>query len=161
MFELLQFEFIRNALIAGLFASVACGIVGSIIVSRRLVSIAGGVAHSSFGGIGLGIFFKFNPMLGAFLFAIISSLGINYVSRKTKISEDTAIGIMWAFGMSLGLVLVGLSKGYAANLFMYLFGNILAVNYYDIAALIALDIVLILSSVLFYKEIHHSVSNHS
>ena len=95
MLEVLQYEFMQNALLAGLLASIACGIVGVYVVVKRVVFISGGIAHASFGGIGLGYFLGINPVLGAMFFAIASALGMGLVTKRTKLSEDTAIGIMW------------------------------------------------------------------
>ncbi|MCX6348751.1 MAG: metal ABC transporter permease [Candidatus Aureabacteria bacterium] len=150
---MLEQEFFRNALLAGLFASVACGVMGSIVVSRRLASICGGIAHACFGGVGLGYLLHFNPSWGALLFAILSGLGIGTVSRRTRQAEDTSVAIFWAVGMSLGIIFIGLSKGYAPDLLTYLFGNILAVTRLDLLSLLVLDAVVIASLLLFYKEI--------
>ena len=153
MLEVLQYEFIQNALIAGLLASVACGIVGVYVVVKRIVSISGGIAHASFGGIGLGYFLGINPVLGAMFFAIASALGIGLIIRRTRLPEDTAIGILWAMGMALGIIFIGLTPGYAPDLFGYLFGNILTVPTLDLVLMLILDIVIILLVVLLYKEL--------
>jgi len=150
---MLEHEFFRNALLAGALASVACGTMGSIVVSRRLASICGGIAHACFGGVGLGYLLRFNPSLGALLFAILSGLGIGAASRRTRGAEDTSIAIFWSVGMSLGIVFIGLSRGYAPDLLTYLFGNILAVTRTDLLSLLALDGVVVASLLLFYKEI--------
>jgi len=153
LLEVLQYEFIQNALIAGLLASVACGIVGVYVVVKRIVSISGGIAHASFGGIGLGYFLGINPVLGAMFFAIASALGIGLIIRRTRLPEDTAIGILWAMGMALGIIFIGLTPGYAPDLFSYLFGNILTVPTLDLVLMLILDIVIILLVVLLYKEL--------
>jgi len=153
LLEVLQYEFIQNALIAGLLASVACGIVGVYVVVKRIVSISGGIAHASFGGIGLGYFLGINPVLGAMFFAIASALGIGLIIRRTRLPEDTAIGILWAMGMALGIIFIGLTPGYAPDLFSYLFGNILTVPTLDLVLMLILDIVIILVVVLLYKEL--------
>ena len=151
MLEVLQYEFIQNALIAGLLASVACGIVGVYVVVKRIVSISGGIAHASFGGIGLGYFLGINPVLGAMFFAIASAMGIGLIIRRTRLPEDTAIGILWAMGMASGIIFIGLTPGYAPDLFSYLFGNILTVPTLDLVLMLILDIVIILLVVLLYK----------
>ena len=153
MLEILQYEFIQNALIAGLLASVACGIVGVYVVVKRIVSISGGIAHASFGGIGLGYFLGINPVLGAMFFAIASAMGIGLIIRRVRLPEDTAIGILWAMGMALGIIFIGLTPGYAPDLFSYLFGNILTVPTLDLVLMLILDIVIILVVVLLYKEL--------
>ena len=152
MFELLQYEFIRNALLAVLLASIACGIIGVYVVVKRIVFISGGIAHASFGGVGLGYFLGVNPIWGIIPFSILSALAMGLVSKRTRIPEDTAIGILWALGVSLGIVFIGLSPGYAPDLFSYLFGNILTVTSVDLIIMLILDLVIIMVVFLFYKE---------
>ena len=152
MLEVLQYEFMQNALIAGLLAAIACGIVGVYVVVKRVVFISGGIAHASFGGIGLGYFLGINPVLGAMFFAIASALGMGLVTKRTKLSEDTAIGIMWAMGMALGIIFIGLSPGYTPDLFSYLFGSILTVPTFDLTLMLILDVIIITTVLLLYKE---------
>jgi len=152
MLEALQYEFMRNALAAGLLAAVACGIVGVYVVVKRIVFISGGIAHTSFGGIGLGYFLGINPIIGALLFALGASLTIGVVTRRTKLPEDTAIGVLWAMGMALGVVLIGLTPGYAPDLMSYLFGNILTVPPHDLMLMLVLDAVILGVVVALYKE---------
>ncbi|MCX5997445.1 MAG: metal ABC transporter permease [Chloroflexi bacterium] len=152
MFEAFQFEFMRNAMLAGLLASVACGIVGVYVVVKKIVSMSGSIAHASFGGIGLGYLLKFNPVLGAMLFALLSALTMGLVTRRTKLPEDTATGILWALGMSLGVIFIGLSSGYAPDLMSYLFGNILTVPFSDILLMAGLDVIIVALVIAFYKE---------
>jgi len=111
MWAAMQFEFMRNALLAALLVSVACGIVGSYVVVRRMVFISGGIAHASFGGIGLAYLLGLNPVLGVIPFSIASALGIGYVSHRTRLAMDTTIGMWWALGMALGVVFISLSPG--------------------------------------------------
>jgi len=150
--EVLQYEFMQNALIAGLLAAVACGIVGVYVVVKKVVFISGGIAHASFGGIGLGYLLGINPVLGAMFFTVASALGIGLVTRRTRLPEDTAIGILWAMGMALGIIFIGLAPGYAPDLFSYLFGNILTVPAFDLMIMLILDAIIIILVFLFYKE---------
>ncbi len=152
MLEALQYEFMRNALMAGLLAAVACGIVGVYVVVKKIVFISGGIAHASFGGIGLGYFLGINPIVGALFFSLASGLAIGGVTRRTRLPEDTAIGILWAVGMALGIIFIGLTPGYAPDLMSYLFGNILTVPMSDILLMLALDAVIIGIVVALYKE---------
>ncbi|MGP8321290.1 MAG: metal ABC transporter permease [Methanosarcinaceae archaeon] len=152
MLELLQYEFIRNAIAAGILASIACGIIGVYVVVKRIVFISGGIAHASFGGIGLGYYFGINPILGVLPFSIASALSMGWVSKRSRLPEDTAIGILWALGMSIGIILVNLTPGYAPDLMTYLFGNILTVPFSDIILMLILDAIIILVVYLFYKE---------
>ena len=152
MLEALQYDFMRNALAAGVLAAVACGIVGVYVVVKKIVFISGGIAHASFGGVGLGFLLGINPVVGALFFALASALGMGTLSRRTSLPEDTVIGIFWAVGMALGVIFVGLSPGYAVDLFSYLFGNILFVPTSDLVLMLILDAVIALVVFLFYKE---------
>jgi zinc transport system permease protein len=152
MFEAFQFEFMRNAMLAGLLASVACGIVGVYVVVKKIVSMSGSIAHASFGGIGLGYLLNFSPVLGAMFFSLLSALTMGLVTRRTKLPEDTATGILWALGMALGVIFIGLSAGYAPDLMSYLFGNILTVPVGDLYLMAALDLIIVVLAVAFYKE---------
>ncbi|MEM3506059.1 MAG: metal ABC transporter permease [Candidatus Bathyarchaeia archaeon] len=153
MIEILQYEFMRNALIAAFLVSLTCGIVGTYIVIKRIVFISGGISHAAFGGIGLGYLLRINPILAAIPFSILVALSIGTVSKKTKISEDTAIGILWALGMALGIIFITISPGYAPDLFSYLFGSILTVSLFDLIIMLILNIIIIFTVILFYKEL--------
>ncbi len=148
----LEYTFMRHALLAGLLAAVACGIIGVYVVVKRMAFISGGISHASFGGIGLGYYLGINPVLGALFFTVAAALGMGVVTRRTKLAEDTAIGIMWAMGMALGIIFIGLTPGYAPDLFGYLFGSILTVPFSDLIMMLILDIVIIAAVFLLYKE---------
>jgi zinc transport system permease protein len=152
MIGILQYEFMQNAFLAGLLAAIACGIIGTYVVVKRMVFISGGIAHTSFGGIGIGYFVGINPIIGALVFTITSALGMGALVRRTKVAEDTAIGIFWAIGMALGILFIALTPGYAPDLFSYLFGNILTVPASDLLLIIILDGVIISVVSLLYKE---------
>ncbi|UCC59501.1 MAG: metal ABC transporter permease [Dehalococcoidia bacterium] len=152
MLDALQFEPIRYAVYAGLLASIACGIIGTYVVVNRIVFISGGISHASFGGVGLGYLAGFSPVLGALVFTLVSALGIGIITRKTRLPADTAIGVMWAIGMALGIILIDLSPGYAPDLRVYLFGNILLVPFSDIILMIILDAVIVTIVIALYKE---------
>ena len=141
--ELLQYAFFRNALLGSLFASIACGIIGTYVVSRRLVFISGGITHASLGGLGIGFYFSFPPLLSAMAFSVFSAFGIQWLSSKQGVREDSAIAVFWSLGMAIGIVLTFLSPGYAPNLSEYLFGNILTITQRDIIALVVLSLVLL------------------
>lgn len=152
MIEILQYEFMRNALLAAILVSIACGIVGTFVVVKKIVFISGGITHAAFGGIGLGYFLGINPILTAIPFSLLSAIGIGIISKRTKISEDSAIGILWAVGMATGILFIGLTPGYAPDLFSYLFGSILTVPFSDIIIMIVLDIIIIVTVLVLYKE---------
>ncbi len=141
----------RNALAAGVLAAIACGIIGVYVVVKKIVFISGGIAHASFGGIGLGFLLGVNPVLVALFFSVTSALGMGLVSRRTRLPQDTVIGIFWAVGMALGIIFVGLSPGYAGDLFSYLFGNILLVPTSDLILMLVLDAVIAVVVFLLYK----------
>jgi zinc transport system permease protein len=153
MLEVLQFDFMRNALIAGVLVSIACGIIGTFVVINRIVFISGGIAHAAYGGIGLGYFFRFSPVLGAVIFSLFAALGMGLAQRKTRQRADTIIGVMWAIGMAIGIILIDLAGGYKADLMSYLFGSILAVSSQDLVIMLVLDIAVITLALLFYKEL--------
>ena len=150
--DLLHFEFMRNAFLAAILSSVACGIIGAYVVIRRLGFISGGIAHAAFGGIGLSYYLGLNPLAGIIPFSLVAAVGIGLLARKAKIAEDTAIGAFWAAGMSIGVILIGLTPGYAPNLFSYLFGNILTVPGSDLMLIAGLDLLIIAVAWLFDKE---------
>jgi zinc transport system permease protein len=152
MFDLLQYSFIQNALAAAILASIACGIIGVYVVVKKIVFISGGIAHASFGGVGLGYFLGINPMLGVLPFSLIAALVMGIVSKKSKIPEDSAIGILWSLGMALGIIFVYLTPGYAPDLMTYLFGNILTVPRSDLYLMLFLDLVILGAVYLLYKE---------
>ena len=154
MIELLHYEFMRNAFLAAVLVGIACGIVGAFVVIKKIVFISGGITHAAFGGIGLGYLLNINPVLTAIPFSILSAIAIGILSKKTKISEDSAIGILWSVGMALGILFISLSPGYAPDLFGYLFGSILTVPTSDIIMMLVLDIIIIVTVLLLYKELH-------
>ena len=149
--EILQYEFMQHALTAGLLVSVVCGIIGVYVVVNRLVFISGGIAHTAFGGVGMGFFLGINPMLGALIFALGSAVGIGVLRRQGSLSEDATIGILWAIGMAVGVILIGLTPGYVPGFSTFLFGNILIVSAQDVRMMLMLAIVIVLSVVLLYK----------
>jgi len=142
----------QRALIAAVLASIACGIVGVYVVVRKMVFISGGISHASFGGVGMGWYLGMNPIVGALIFTVASALGMGLVTRRTKLPEDTSIGIMWAVGMALGIVFIGLTPGYTSDPFSYLIGNILFVSSTDLILIAILNTVVVLTVVLLYKE---------
>lgn len=151
--ELLDYTFFRNALWGSLLASIACGIIGSYVVARRMVFISGGITHASFGGIGIGFYFGFNPVISALIFSVLSAFGIQWLSKNQNVREDSAIAVFWSLGMALGIILIFLSPGYAPNLSEYLFGNILTISQTDILLLAILSVVLVLFFTIFYRSI--------
>lgn len=153
IFELLNYSFFQNAILGSIFASIACGIIGTYVVVRRLVFISGGITHTSLGGLGLGFYFGINPILSALFFSILSAFGIEWLSSKQNVREDSAIGVFWSLGMAIGIIFIFLKSGFAPNLSEYLFGNILTITTNDIIYLAILSLILIIIFFLYSKEI--------
>ena len=153
MIEVFQYGFMRSALAAGVLVSIACGVIGTFIVINRIVFLSGGIAHAAYGGIGLGYFLGLDPVIGAIAFSLLSALGMGWVHRRTRERADTIIGVMWAVGMALGIILLDLSPGYKADLMSYLFGSILAVPASDLLIMLGLNIVIIALVAAYFKEL--------
>ena len=151
--SIFQYGFIIKGLLGAVFASITAGLAGTYVVSKRMVFLSGGITHASFGGIGIGYFMGINPVVGAAVFGILSALGVEYLSVRQRIREDSAIGILWAFGMAIGIIFIYLTPGYTPNLMSYLFGSILTVSNADIIALGTMSVILILYFGIFYRTI--------
>lgn len=161
MADILSYSFIQNALIAALLSGLSCGIIGTYIVTRRLVFLSGGITHSSLGGIGIAYWAGLNTTAGALVFAVISAFGIDYLGSKGKLREDTAIGILWSLGMAIGVLFIFLTPGYAPNLMSFLFGNLLLTPSAYLVWLGAFDAVLVLIFALFYRIIFYTALDSS
>ncbi len=135
---ILTYNFMQNALFAALLSSVVCGLIGTIIIEKKLVMMSGGIAHTSFGGIGLGYFLGFEPIIGALIFSAISSITLATIKRKTDTNTDTFIGILWSIGMAIGIIFIALTPGYPPDVTSYLFGDILTVTNSDIIMMLIL-----------------------
>ena len=153
MIDIFQYEFMRNAIAAGILASIACGIIGVYVVLKRIVFLSDGITHASFGGVGLGYYLHINPVDALLPFSIVSAVAMYTATKLTKAYEDTAIGILLATGMSIGIILVYITPGYAPDLMSYLFGNILMVQSSDLILMAGLDILIILLIMIFYHEL--------
>ncbi len=152
MAEMFSYTFMQNAFILTILASIACGVVGSLITVNRMSSFTGSIAHASFGGLGLAYLVGIHPMLGATLFAVGSALGIGALSDRSKLGSDTAMAALWATGMAAGLVFIKLSGTYTADLMSWLFGSLMSVSKADIFLTAALDLVVLGSIAFLYKE---------
>ena len=152
MIEALQFEFMQNALIAGLLASVICGVMGTMVVVNRIVFLSGGIAHAAFGGIGLAFFFGWPYLVGTIGFSVIAALVMAIVTLKAKHRADTIIGVIWAIGMAIGILLLDLTPGYNVDLMSYLFGSILTVPDSDIWMMVAVAAVIFGVVTYFYND---------
>lgn len=152
MLELLDYGFMRNALLLSVLASISCGITGSLITVNRMSAFAGSIAHASFGGLGLAYLLGIDPMIGATVFAVGSSLGTGYLSGGRKMGSDTAMAALWATGMAAGLVFIKLSGTYSADLMSWLFGSLMSVSRVDMVLTGSLGGVSIILISLFYRE---------
>jgi zinc transport system permease protein len=151
--EALEYGFFQRALAAGLLASVIAGIVGSLVVVRRMASISGGLAHAAFGGVGLGYLLGVPPLFAASIFGAVCGAGVAVAERRARGSLDTLVAVMWSLGMALGILFISLAPGYAPDLLSTLFGNILFVPPDYLWFLAALDAVVLLVTALLFPQL--------
>lgn len=151
--NIFAYDFLTNAFIASILSGITCGIVGSYIVTRRIVFLSSGITHASFGGLGIALYAGINPILGALSFAALSSVGIEFASRRGHIREDSVVGIIWSLGMAIGALFMSLRPGYATDLTSYLFGNILLVTPTDNLWLGIITVALIVGAVIWLRKL--------
>jgi zinc transport system permease protein len=132
---------------------VACGVIGSFVVVKRIGYLAGGVAHAALGGMGVAYFLGQGPLIGALVAALISAVIIALVSLRLKEREDTLIGAIWAIGMAIGIIFISKTPGYNVDLLSYLFGNILMIPKSDLYLMVSLDAVILVIVYLFYRRL--------
>lgn len=149
---MLHYEFIQNALAAGLFLSISCGIIGLFIVLKQDVFLVGGISHASFGGLGLFYFLGLNPILGALSVSVLGGSIIGALPKSKIKTNDALIGVLWTFGMALGIIFISLTPGFAPNLMTYLFGDILTVTRTDILSMMIFTIILLLLVIINYQK---------
>lgn len=152
MIDLLEFGMTQRALMAGLLAGVACGVIGTYVVVKRIVFISGGISHASLGGVGLALWLGVHPLLGALAFSLLSAVIIGLAGLRRIEHEDTLIGAVWSAGMAIGVIFIGLTPGYAVDPQVYLFGNILFVTSNELALSAACDVLILILVALLYKE---------
>ncbi|MGD8496744.1 MAG: metal ABC transporter permease [Gemmatimonadales bacterium] len=151
--EALSYPFFQRALVAGLLAALACGIVGTFVVVRNIASISGGLAHAAFGGVGLGYLVGFDPILGALVFGLASALGVGAAELRLRQGIDTLVAMVWAVGMAVGIILISLAPGPAPDLLGYLFGNILFVPPEFLGFIAALDVLIAVVVLLLFRRL--------
>ena len=152
--DLIQYGYLSNALLASLLSGLTCGIIGTYVVCRRMVFLAGGITHASFGGLGIAFYLGANPIVGAMIFAIMSAFGIEWAGNKGRIREDSAIGIVWSIGMAVGALFMSLRPGYTSgDLSAYLFGSIVTVTHADVVALGLLTALILIGAMLWLRPI--------
>lgn len=153
MIDILALPFFQRVLLAGLLASIACGVIGSLVVAKRISSLSGGISHAAFGGVGLGYLLGFDPTLGAAGFGIVAGVVIGLAYRRMHSGLDMLVSMVWAVGMALGILFVALAPGYAPDLTSYLFGSLLLVPWKYVAWIAAVDLVVLAGVALFFKEL--------
>ncbi|MDG2049045.1 MAG: metal ABC transporter permease [Myxococcota bacterium] len=156
MWEALSLPFFQRVLIAGLLASVACGVIGSYVVSKRIASLTGGLSHAAFGGVGLGYWAGLSPLIGAAGFGLVASMIIGMAHRKVRSGLDILIAMVWSVGMALGIIFIALTPGYVPDLMSYLFGSLLFVSWADVG-LVAIVDVIILSAVFLFHPLFETI----
>jgi zinc transport system permease protein len=151
--------FLQHALLAGVIASIACGVVGSYVVARRITYLAGGIAHSILGGMGVARYLEvekgwtmLHPLHGAVVAALVAALIIGWVSLRARQREDTVISAIWAIGMAVGILFISQTRGYSEDLMSYLFGNILLVSGRELYLIGAVDLLVVGIGLLFYNR---------
>lgn len=152
MSEALALPFFQRVLVAGLLASVACGVIGTYVVAKRIASLSGGLSHAAFGGVGLGYWAGFPPMLGAAGFGLAAALVVGVAHRRVGSGIDTLVSMVWSIGMALGILFVSLAPGYAPDLLSYLFGSLLFVPWDYVGLVAALDLVILVAVVLLHRS---------
>ena len=150
-FDALSYEFVQNAVLAGVLASVLCGVIGTFVVVKRLAFISDGISHAAFGGMGVCFFLGIDPLLGAIPVALATAVALGLMDGETIRSADAMIGVLWAVGMAVGIVFVYKTPGYAPNLMTYLFGNILLVSRHDVFVILALAVSILAVLAIFFK----------
>jgi len=153
---ILNYNYMQNAFLAGLLASIIGGLIGTVIVEKKLVSMSGGIAHSSFGGIGAGYFLGIEPIIGGLVFSVIASVSVGRIKRSSSTMADTVVSMFWSGGMALGILFIALTPGYPPDMTSYLFGDILTVNnfYLRLMFILTIIVVLIISVVFNYWKIY-------
>ena len=153
-YDIFEYQYLANALLAAIFAGITCGIVGTYVVARRMVFLCGGITHASFGGLGIALYAGVNPIGGTLIFATLSAMGIEWASDKGKIREDSAIGIIWSIGMAIGALFMSLTPGYTSgDLAGYMFGSIVTVTSQDITALGIFTLLCVIGTILWWRPI--------
>ncbi len=153
MLDALQFEFMRHALVAGLLASIICGIMGTLVVANRIVFLSGGIAHAAYGGIGLAFFMGWPYLVGTIGFSLAAALVMAAVTLRARHRADTIIGVIWAVGMATGIILLDLTPGYNVDLMSYLFGSILTVPAADLWIMLGTGIGVAGFVAVFYQDL--------
>ncbi|MBP3316882.1 MAG: metal ABC transporter permease [Alistipes sp.] len=153
-YDIFQYNYLANAFLAAIFSGIICGIVGTYIVSRRMVFLCGGITHASFGGVGIAMYSGINPIAGAMFFAVASAIGIELASEKGRMREDSAIGIIWSIGMAIGALFMSLTPGYTSGeLSSYMFGSIITVTTQEVIVLGVFTLACIICTLIWWRPV--------
>ncbi|MCE5199712.1 MAG: metal ABC transporter permease [Armatimonadota bacterium] len=155
--EILGFGFMQRALIAGALIGTLCAVVGVYVVLRGLAFMGAGISHTSLGGVAIGVLLGVNPIWSAVVFGVLTGWAIGFASRRGQVREDTAIGIFFASGMALGVMLIGLRQGYQVDLLSYLFGSITAVTIQDVWTTVVITILVLGAVIVLFKDLMFSI----
>ena len=150
--DLLNYQFLQNALMAGILTSIVAGSIGVVVVEKKMIMMTGGIAHASYGGVGLGYLLGFTPIIGAFIFSLVSAFSVGFLKRKGGADKDIIIGLFWSLGMALGVIFIALIPGYPPNLSSYLFGNILTATRGDLLFLSILTLLVVILFITFFNN---------
>ena len=149
---LTEYSFLQNALLAGILASIICGVIGVILTEKKLLIMSGGIAHTAYGGVGLGYLAGFEPIIGAGIFSVAAAIIIGTVRRKNTAHSDTIISLLWSLGMAAGIAFTGLMPGYPPDMNSYLFGNILSVTKIVINLMLPLAVIVLFTVIIFFSD---------
>lgn len=150
--SMFEYQFLQNAVVAGILASVVCGLIGVIIVEKKLVMMSGGIAHTSYGGVGLGYLMGFEPIIGAMIFSIGAAIGIGFIKRRGGTRSDVVISLLWSLGMALGILFIALMPGYPPDISSYLFGSILSVTQADLYLMVGATLIVATAVIMFFND---------
>ncbi len=152
MFEaIMEYTFMKNAVWSAVLASIVCGIIGTIIIEKKLVMMSGGIAHTAFGGVGMGYFLNIEPIFGALFFSICAAMITATIKRRTDTGTDIIIGMLWSVGMALGILFIAFTPGYTPDMTSYLFGNILTVTRMDLYIMVVLNIIIVVTVIALFN----------
>ena len=151
--DFFTYNFLRYALIAGILCSIVSGIIGVIITEKKMLLMSGGIAHTTYGGVGLGYLLGFEPIIGAFIFAVSSSILAGSIKRKNQAYNDLIIGLLWPLGMALGVIFVSFMPSYPPDLNAYLFGDILSISKIDLIMISVLSFIIVLTVIMLFENI--------
>jgi zinc transport system permease protein len=150
--EILSYQFMRNALFACILASIVCGLIGVMVVEKKLIMMSGGIAHTAYGGVGLGYLCGFEPMIGAVLFSVLSAVSVGTIQRRGGVHTDIVIALLWSVGMALGTAFIGFMDGYPPDMNSYLFGNILTVTRGNIVMMAVLTALVCITVLVLFND---------